>query len=59
MSREGTVTIDESPAGSWRRALDPEGTCCAACGQNECRHSDLEYQGVVPIRARPERERAA
>lgn len=40
---------DTSPPGSWRDALDPEGACCAACGQNVCGHSDLEYQGVFPV----------
>ena len=43
-----TVTIDTSPAGSWRRARDPEGPSCKACGQNECGHSDAVFQGIVP-----------
>jgi len=37
-----------SPPGSWRRALNPEGPSCAVCSQNECGHSDPEFQGVVP-----------
>lgn len=42
------LTIDTSPAGSWRRALDPEGPACKGCGQNECDHTDAEYQGLIP-----------
>lgn len=44
----GTLTYDDSPPGAWRDALAPEGASCAACGQNVCDHSDLEYAGVVP-----------
>lgn len=40
--------IDASPPGSWRNALSPAAPACRACGQNECGHSDLEYQGVMP-----------
>lgn len=37
----------DSPPGSWRAALAPDGYC-RACGQGTCDHSDLVYQGLVP-----------
>lgn len=43
------VTINTaSPPGAWRSALAP-GASCAACGQAECTHPDLIYQGLVPL----------
>jgi hypothetical protein len=48
-----TLTIDDSPPGSWRAALEPNGSC-AACRQRECSHPDVVYQGLVPL---PERRR--
>jgi hypothetical protein len=45
---KATVIFDDSAPGAWRDALAPEGVSCAACGQNVCSHSDLEYQGVSP-----------
>lgn len=54
-----TVTIDDSPAGSWRAALGPAGACCAACRQRECGHSDMVYQGVMPPPEQAARETAA
>lgn len=59
MSAPRTVTFDDSPAGSWRRALDREGTSCAACRQNECGHSDMVYQGVMPPPKHSGSEKAA
>lgn len=43
--------IDESPPGTWRAALTPDGPPCAVCRQNVCDHSDLEYQGLMPAPA--------
>lgn len=45
-----SVVYDDSPAGAWRAALEPARTC-AVCLQRVCRHSDLEYQGIVPPHA--------
>lgn len=59
MSAAQTVTIDDSPAGSWRAALNREGACCAACRQSECGHSDMVYQGVLPPPEQAARETAA
>ena len=48
MSRSNSRSLDaDSPPGSWRAALHPEGTC-AACHQTECAHPDAIYQGAVP-----------
>lgn len=38
----------DSPSGSYRHALAPDGPSCAACGQNVCGHSDIEYQWLTP-----------
>lgn len=51
MSARPTLTIDESPAGSWRAELARragESVVCAACRQSTCNHTDAEYQGLVP-----------
>ena len=59
MKANPTVTIDTSPAGSWRAAQNREGASCAACRQNVCGHSDMIYQGVMPPPEQAEREQAA
>jgi hypothetical protein len=52
------MTVDtDSPPGSWRAALRPEGPPCAVCRQAECAHSDLEYAGLVPSTDTVERRR--
>ena len=44
----GAIVIDtESPAGSWRAAIDPNASC-AKCCQSVCGCPDLEYAGLVP-----------
>lgn len=58
MKASATIIIDDSPAGSWRNARNPEGASCAACRQNVCEHSDLVYQGVLPPPEQVERGRA-
>lgn len=39
---------DRSPPGSWRAAL-AQNAVCAVCRQQVCEHSDVEYQGLVPV----------
>lgn len=46
---------DQSAPGSWRAALD-QAAVCAVCRQHVCGHSDLEYQGLVPVRDETETE---
>ena len=45
--RSKPTTLDESPPGSWRAAMQP-GATCAACHQTECAHPDAIYQGAAP-----------